>query len=155
MRPIFSGVDFEWYIMENIQKQIVDELVSEEFSSEIASRTNGLMGIANLFRFPAQNSLDLLIKQLGTGKQTKKPTFQKIIVSDSRPAPIRGLNRDQAAMYIGISASKFDELLKDGRMPPPKKIDGRVVWDVRHRDKYFDRLPGGDVDDQNPWEVVP
>jgi hypothetical protein len=31
-------------------------------------------------------------------------------LSEMRPVPRRGLSRDEAAMYIGISAAKFDEL---------------------------------------------
>jgi excisionase family DNA binding protein len=58
-----------------------------------------------------------------------------------RPIPRRGLSRAEAAMYIGISASKFDELVRDGRMPGPKRIDGRKVWDVRDLDVAFDALP--------------
>ena len=30
-------------------------------------------------------------------------------LSEIRPLPRRGLSRDEAAMYIGISAAKFDE----------------------------------------------
>ena len=44
-------------------------------------------------------------------------------------------------MYIGISAGKFDELVRDGRMPGPKRIDGRKLWDVRELDVAFDALP--------------
>ena len=44
-------------------------------------------------------------------------------------------------MYIGVSASKFDELLRDGRMPGPKRIDGRKLWDVHALDLAFDSLP--------------
>jgi hypothetical protein len=44
-------------------------------------------------------------------------------------------------MYIGISPSKFDELVGDGRVPAPVKIDGRKVWDIRHLDLAFDDLP--------------
>ena len=51
-------------------------------------------------------------------------------LSAIRPIPRRGLSRVEAAMYIGISASKFDELVRDGRLPGPKRIDGRKVWDV-------------------------
>jgi predicted DNA-binding transcriptional regulator AlpA len=51
-------------------------------------------------------------------------------LSDARPVPRRGLSREEAAMYIGISPSKFDELVGDGRMPAPVKIDGRKVWDL-------------------------
>lgn len=43
-------------------------------------------------------------------------------------------------MYVGIGATKFDALVGDGRMPRPKKIDGRKVWDIRALDMAFDRL---------------
>jgi predicted DNA-binding transcriptional regulator AlpA len=42
----------------------------------------------------------------------------------------RGLSRVDAAAYIGISATTFDQLVKDGRMPPPKRINSRTIWDV-------------------------
>ena len=58
-----------------------------------------------------------------------------------RPTPRRGLSRVEAAMYIGISASKFDELVHDGRMPEPKRIDGRKLWDVHALDLAFNSLP--------------
>jgi predicted DNA-binding transcriptional regulator AlpA len=61
-------------------------------------------------------------------------------LSDVRPVPRRGLSRDEAAMYIGISPSKFDELVADGRMPRPVKIDSRKVWDIRRLDLAFDAL---------------
>ena len=62
-------------------------------------------------------------------------------LSAVRPIPRRGLSRGEAAMYIGISASKFDELVRDGRMPGPKRIDGRKIWDVHDIDVAFDALP--------------
>jgi hypothetical protein len=39
----------------------------------------------------------------------------------------RGLSRAQAARYIGISDSQFDELVRDGRMAGAKKVDSRSV----------------------------
>ena len=54
--------------------------------------------------------------------------------------PPRGLSRLQAAEYIGVGASKFDEMVSDGRMPKPKKIDGRVVWDRVLLDDKFEAL---------------
>lgn len=59
----------------------------------------------------------------------------------SRPVPRRGLSRDEAAMYVGISASKFDQLVAAGRMPGPRRIDSRKIWDIRSLDVAFDRLP--------------
>ncbi|MFN9438475.1 MAG: helix-turn-helix transcriptional regulator [Brevundimonas sp.] len=65
----------------------------------------------------------------------------------------RGLNRGLAAVYIGVSPSKFDQLVADGRMPPPRQIDGRRVWDRLQLDQAFDALPGND-NDENPWDVA-
>jgi excisionase family DNA binding protein len=71
---------------------------------------------------------------------------QKSALSNIRPVPRRGLSRDEAAMYLGVSASKFDELVRDGRMPGPKRIDRRKLWDVHALDLAFDSLP----DDNEP-----
>ena len=43
--------------------------------------------------------------------------------------PPRGLSREVASRYIGISVTKFDQLVQEGRMPAPKRIDGRKLWD--------------------------
>lgn len=64
----------------------------------------------------------------------------------------RGLSRVEAALYIGVSASKFDEMVKDGRMPLPKRINTRTVWDRRSLDTAFENLPESDV--ENPWDLV-
>jgi excisionase family DNA binding protein len=61
--------------------------------------------------------------------------------SQSRPVPPRGLSRTEAAMYLGVSPSKFDELVEDHRMPQPRLIDRRKVWDVHELDMAFDELP--------------
>jgi hypothetical protein len=58
-----------------------------------------------------------------------------------RPIPRRGLSRIEAAMYLGVSPSKFDELVRDGRMPVAKRIDSRKVWDVLQLDLAFEALP--------------
>jgi predicted DNA-binding transcriptional regulator AlpA len=44
-------------------------------------------------------------------------------------------------MYLGISPTKFDSLVGDGRMPPPRMIDSRKVWDIQEIDAAFDDLP--------------
>jgi predicted DNA-binding transcriptional regulator AlpA len=64
----------------------------------------------------------------------------------------RGLRRTEAAEYIGISTTKFDEMIADGRMPQPKQIDARRVWDRHQLDRYFEDLPGGS--DENPFDGV-
>ena len=64
----------------------------------------------------------------------------------------RGLRREEAAKYIGVSTTKFEEMVKDGRMPPPKHIDGVRVYDVTQLDAAFDKLPGGDTSDDTSWD---
>jgi predicted DNA-binding transcriptional regulator AlpA len=53
----------------------------------------------------------------------------------------RGVSREEAARWIGVGATKFDEMVSDGRMPRPKRIDGRVVWDRIKVDAAFSDLP--------------
>jgi predicted DNA-binding transcriptional regulator AlpA len=69
-----------------------------------------------------------------------------------RPVPRRGLSRDDAAMYCGISSTLFDRLVADGRMPGPCRIDGRKVWDIRAIDVAFDELPRENAVGQSSWE---
>lgn len=66
--------------------------------------------------------------------------------------PPRGVSREEAARVIGVSPSKFDALVADGRMPKPKIIDGRRVWDTRALDLAFDALPDCGGDEKNPWD---
>jgi hypothetical protein len=76
--------------------------------------------------------------QLKAAASEKVPT--RAALSEMRPIPRRGLSRIEAAMYIGISPTKFDELVGDGRMPKSIALDGRKLWDVRRLDVAFDAL---------------
>jgi len=67
--------------------------------------------------------------------------------------PPRGLSRLMAAEYIGVSATKFDELVQDGRMPAPKKVDTRKLWDRYELDGAFENLPD-DGAGKNAWDEV-
>ena len=64
----------------------------------------------------------------------------------------RGLSRVQAAAYIGVSPSLFEMMVADGRMPQPKRINARTVWDRHRLDEAFAALPDGDAD-ANPWDT--
>jgi hypothetical protein len=75
-------------------------------------------------------------------------------LSVSRPIPRRGLSRTEAAMYIGVSLNKFDELVATKRMPSPRRIDSRKVWDVWELDEAFVALPKDDDWAGNSWEDV-
>ena len=53
-------------------------------------------------------------------------------------------------MYIGVSPSLFDEMVADGRMPGPKVVNSRIIWDRWALDCAFETLP--DRDGRNPWD---
>ena len=72
-------------------------------------------------------------------------------LSETRPVPRRGLSRGEAAMYVGVSAAKFDEMVADGRMPEPVQIDARKIWDIRSIDMAFDALS---QETSNTWDGV-
>ena len=74
-------------------------------------------------------------------------------MTELRPCPRRGLSRVEAAVYLGCSPSKFDELRKDGRVGPARLIDGRKVWDVRELDSVFEALPLESSDAAEDWNV--
>lgn len=61
--------------------------------------------------------------------------------ADSLSYPPRGMSRDEAARYIGVGVTKFDEMVADGRMPKPKRVDGRVIWDRLRVEAAFTDLP--------------
>lgn len=62
-----------------------------------------------------------------------------------RPDPLayppRGLPHDEAARYVGVSPTKFDKLVSERRMPKPRQIDGRTIWDRVELDIAFSELP--------------
>jgi integrase len=47
-----------------------------------------------------------------------------------------------AAAYVSVSPTTFDQMVTDGRMPPPKILgERRRAWDVRALDVAVDNLP--------------
>ena len=60
----------------------------------------------------------------------------------------RGLDENEAAVYLSLSPSFFRKLVNNGRMPRPRLIGERRIWDVEELDLAFKALPreGGDAD---------
>lgn len=56
----------------------------------------------------------------------------------------RGLRAPDAAAYIGVSTTKFLELVDQGKMPAPKRDGGIVVWDRDALDLAFDEWGGSE-----------
>jgi predicted DNA-binding transcriptional regulator AlpA len=93
----------------------------------------------------------LWMSALRTATKVRKLRSIQIIASkaieyDSFPFPHASGSAPRAFLrrggeYVGISVSKFDELVAAGRMPPPRVIDRRKVWDIRSIDAAFDELP--------------
>ncbi len=67
------------------------------------------------------------------------------------PEP-RGLKREIAALYVGVGPTKFDDMVKDGRMPAPWRVDGRTIWDRFKLDAALEDLPN--KDEANEWDEV-
>ncbi|ACK85533.1 conserved hypothetical protein [Methylorubrum extorquens CM4] len=61
-----------------------------------------------------------------------------------RSLPPIGLSRVESAAYIGVSTSLFDTMVKDGRMPLPKRINARTVWSRSALAAAFGELPDED-----------
>ena len=83
---------------------------------------------------------------LALAGQSREPKF---VV---RPPTRRGLCRVEAAEYVGVSPTLFDQMVSDGRMPWAKRVNARRIWDVRALDLAFDALPGDGNADNNPWD---
>lgn len=83
---------------------------------------------------------------------TRRVVARQIDLAHVVSAPRRGLCHEEAARYVGLGTTKFDELVKDGRMPRPVRIDGRLVWDIRRLDAAFDAL--SDTPEADPYAEV-
>ena len=70
-----------------------------------------------------------------------------------------GLSRTTAAAYIGVSPTKFDQLVQDGRMPCARIVDGRRIWGRIELNAAFEALPRATRGQSpaDPWldEFVP
>jgi predicted DNA-binding transcriptional regulator AlpA len=67
------------------------------------------------------------------------------------PASIpRGMRRPVAAAYIGVSESKFQQMVDDGLMPKSFKVGGVTLWDSRKIDQAFDEL--SNHEEESGWD---
>ena len=64
--------------------------------------------------------------------------------------PPCGLTREQSAAFICVGTTLFDEMVADGRMPPPKRINSKTVWGRLALEESFMALPSDA--DANPWD---
>jgi predicted DNA-binding transcriptional regulator AlpA len=58
-----------------------------------------------------------------------------------------GLPEPEAAAALGIGPSKFRQMVDANRLPRPRRIDGKLVWDVEDLYAAFKQFP---VDGEEP-----
>ncbi|MEX2650316.1 MAG: hypothetical protein WD673_15005 [Alphaproteobacteria bacterium] len=73
---------------------------------------------------------------------TRKMTKDRRLAMNFHP---RGLNRDQAARYVGLSMTTFNRFVVEGLLPGPLHFGRRRVWDRRALDEALDRMSGLDA----------
>ena len=56
--------------------------------------------------------------------------------------PRRGLDHDEAAVFVGVTFQTFDRMVAEGRLPKPVELYGEIVWDLVQLDRAMDRLTG-------------
>ena len=65
----------------------------------------------------------------------------------------RGLSRTSAAAYLGIGTTFFDQLVAEGKLPPPVEIGARRVWDRYELDASFDAFKEANAETaKNSWD---
>jgi excisionase family DNA binding protein len=83
----------------------------------------------------------------GASRMTRRPaTF-------TQAYPPRALRADDAANYLGMSRSKFLDLVADGILPKPRRGHGLVLWDRRELDVAFES-EWHSVDGSNTFDKV-
>lgn len=63
-------------------------------------------------------------------------------MSASREIRPRGLRRTEAASYVGVSPSTFDDMIRQGDMPEGFLYRSIRLWDVQDLDVYFTLIKG-------------
>ena len=59
----------------------------------------------------------------------------------------------EAARYIGLGTTKFKELVEKKRLPKPKTVGSRKIWDRWELDTAFDAL-NDDAANDDTWSDV-
>jgi hypothetical protein len=70
---------------------------------------------------------------------------------------VLGLPEAEAAAAVGVSVGKFRELVQARRMPRPRMIDSRRIYDVDELRQAFKDLPHDGAEepaDSDPWSGV-
>ncbi len=70
----------------------------------------------------------------------------------SNNLPRRGLRREEAALYLGVSPSLFDLMVIEKKMPPAKQVGRARIWDIWELDHAFSAIPSGEeIAERDVW----
>lgn len=76
-------------------------------------------------------------------------SFQQVALSS-----VRGFSRIEAAAYVGLGVTFFDQKVTEGVLPKPLQIGKRKLWDRHELDAAFDKLKGSVQNlGVNPWDT--
>lgn len=63
---------------------------------------------------------------------------------------------DAAAALVGVSSNYFGQLVEEGRMPQPREIGRRVLWDTEEVKAAWRAIPKrGEAAKANSWDAQP
>ena len=68
--------------------------------------------------------------------------------------PPYGLRRLEAAKYVGLGVTKFDQLVSDGRMPKPIALDKVKVWRRDELECALAYMADEQQPKDNPWNHI-
>ncbi len=63
-------------------------------------------------------------------------------LADSFSYPPRAMRSERAGAYLSMSESNFLRLVKAGRLPKGKRLDGIVFWDRAALDSFVENYEG-------------
>ena len=125
-------------------------------SARGSQRTSGcsvIRGAVVSYLEPALGGGNQISAQLHRANATVNCSSGVMARNNVSSLPLSLAPRVQAAEYIGVGATKFDEMVDDGRMPRPKRIDGRCVWDRIKLDEAFAALED-EAGQKNEWDAL-
>jgi predicted DNA-binding transcriptional regulator AlpA len=65
------------------------------------------------------------------------------------------VSRETAAELLGISAGTFDKLVKAGKLPEPREVESRILWDSAEIRAAWRAMPRrGQQPPGNEWDSV-
>ena len=66
----------------------------------------------------------------------------------------RALSRVAASAYVGVSPTRFDQLVAEGSVPRPARLGRRVLWDRLALDRTLDVLFDVTTELRDEWDIA-